>query len=374
MSTILQISIVFRVAFRSTETMKPRDFVISRDCAFKNCVYTVIPVINDRILDLPFHLQRLEQSFPYIGTKERYEIRDLVADSCLKQFQNDDISNGLLTICLGLKGLTDETEISDNKNSDRKNKSRRYQDKISRINDSDMFESDSLLYPMSADFLSLNLSKLIVDIKEYTRRNPKMKASSWPLERVPLEIRGTPAIETIMYRKSKRLDTVLGSNDSSTDKSSIDRSEIYFTEGLTSNFFVCQNDHLITAPEEVTLTGSMARLVAATAESLGIKIERKMPEFSFSEPSSWNGAFITSATKPIRVIERVLGLEGEILFDSELLEECEMITIIRKKLDSVLRDQENRFLSSIPYNLWSPSISSSTTREEIRETFKIDLL
>jgi hypothetical protein len=230
--------------------MKPRDFVISRDSGLKQCVYTVIPVINDRILDLPFHMQRLEQCFPQTGIQGRHEIRDLVADSCLKSFQNGDISNGLLTVCLGLKGFNDVTTVKD---SDIEDKSS--QNNVN--NDSHMFESDSLLYPMGADFLSINPSKLVVDIKEYTRQKPRMKASSWPLERVPLEIRNTPAIETIMYRKSERSETVLGSKySSSNDEDSINKNNIYFTEGLTSNFFVCENNCLITAPEEVTLTGS----------------------------------------------------------------------------------------------------------------------
>ena len=42
-----------------------------------------------------------------------------------------------------------------------------------------------------------------------------------------------------------------------------------FFEGLTSNFFACENSCLITAPEGTALSGSMARLVIATAQALG---------------------------------------------------------------------------------------------------------
>lgn len=358
--------------------MKPRDFVISQNSGSRNCVYTVIPVINDKILDLPFHMQRLQQSFPGIGIKERDEVSDIIADSCLKSFQNVDVSNGLLTVCLGLKSLNHNTEVNDKKNNHKDDKTSSYQGDISNYNDSSMFESDSLLYPMNADFLSINSLKLIVDVKEYTRMNPRIKASSWPLERLPLETENTPASETIMYRCFDRSDINLESNDFSatnTNEGLIIKDRLFLSEGLTSNFFVCENDCLVTASEEVALSGSMSRLVVATAESLGIKIERKMPELSFSQPSNWDGVFLTSATKPIRVVEKVIGPEGKILFDSVTLKECEMITVIRKKLDSVLRDQENRFVKTIlPYSLWTSSITTSTTPKEMREIFKMNLI
>ena len=47
-------------------------------------------------------------------------------------------------------------------------------------------------------------------------------------------------------------------------------------EGLTSNFFACENSCLITAPEGTALSGSMARLVIATAQALG-----KQKQFNF---------------------------------------------------------------------------------------------
>ena len=39
--------------------------------------------------------------------------------------------------------------------------------------------------------------------------------------------------------------------------------------GLTSNFFACEDDCLVTAPEGLALSGSMARIVIATAQVLG---------------------------------------------------------------------------------------------------------
>lgn len=44
---------------------------------------------------------------------------------------------------------------------------------------------------------------------------------------------------------------------------------IIYDSGLTSNFFACEDDCLITAGEGQVLPGSMARLVIATAGALG---------------------------------------------------------------------------------------------------------
>ena len=163
--------------------MRPRDFVVKNDALMQNCVYSVIPVVNNRFLDLPYHLDRLHRSFSLFEENHSHVdtqlFNQLVADSCLKSVSSSDASNGLLTICIG----------SDMSGQD-------------GILSSSGLAADSLFFKMPDDFLFVAKNDLIVDLHEDTRnRDRRIKASCWPLERTNIEkTRPTNVIETLLYK------------------------------------------------------------------------------------------------------------------------------------------------------------------------------
>jgi hypothetical protein len=198
--------------------MKPRDFVINSNNRLHSCSYTVIPVINNQILDLPYHIKRLKQGLE-LGSREdlgegsgsvlgeRLDLldnqidrsREEIASACWKSLKYDNVSNGLLTVCVGLKKLDTHPNLSPNLNP---KPDPSYQVAV---------EADSHFYPMNKTFLfssSPNPSPnttpieaaLVVDLQCYTRLDPRVKASSWPIGRAHLEAkRLKEASETIMY-------------------------------------------------------------------------------------------------------------------------------------------------------------------------------
>lgn len=181
--------------------MKPRDFVINKNIQYRNCVYTVIPVLDNQLLDLPYHTHRLKQSLSLYNVNDNTKKElisynnDFIADSCLKSFYNNNTDknnnntdnndlNGLLTICIGLKP-------------------------DSSFSNYEYIESDSFFYPMNSDFLlnsneKIHEKSVIVDLQLYDRKpNPLIKASNWPVERKDLECsRIKSASETLIYRQN----------------------------------------------------------------------------------------------------------------------------------------------------------------------------
>ena len=159
---------------------------MKNDAILQNCVYSVIPVVNNRFLDLPYHLDRLQGSFSLFEenrtTVKKEYFNQLVADSCLKSIASTDASNGLLTICIGSdmsigNGILSSSGVS-------------------------KLAADSLFYKMPEDFLFAERNDLIVNLQKDTRsRDRRIKASCWPLERTNIENnRPTHVIETVMYK------------------------------------------------------------------------------------------------------------------------------------------------------------------------------
>jgi branched-subunit amino acid aminotransferase/4-amino-4-deoxychorismate lyase len=239
-------------------TMKPREFVVRNDLNLRNCVYTVAPVMNGRIMDLPYHMKRLEYNQRLKCDMASLLLPPLVYGLILKAIlsvfrSSSGTRDGLLTICLG----------QNNENLE--------------------WEADALLFPQSSDFLFHSANqKLVVDVQNYQRiGDPRIKACSWPQERKPLEAqRLSQAAETILCKQHQ-------------DK----RNLLELTEGLTSNLFVVENGALVTAPDDQALPGSMARLVVSYANQLNAPIERRCPTLNTVDSgphSSWSAAFLTS--------------------------------------------------------------------------------
>ena len=227
-------------------TMKPRQFVLSRDSGLRNCAYTVIPVRDNRLLDLPYHVHRIQESFALLSLSGPVQTNsnpslisarsssqssspstltprnargledcgELIAASCIKSILSSDFKDGLLTVCIG-----------------------------SGKEDTSSFESDVLYYEMPPDFLTASKMDVVVDLQRYSRMtDPRIKASSWPAERQKLETARHPtATETIIYRTldtSKPNESVINSVpqiDGGVDTSfeSLHRDEVMsLTEGI----------------------------------------------------------------------------------------------------------------------------------------------
>lgn len=173
--------------------MRPRDFVISNNIRFSHCVYTVIPVIDGQLLDLPFHLQRLCHSACAVHADtdclNPLFFNDLIADSCLKSFASyrwNRATDGLLTICVG-----SDSDVGDENY---------YQ--IER----DRCRADSYLYGMEKSFLFESRSDLKVDLQEDMRlRDLTIKSASWPTDRLRMEsLRPQGVAETVMFKSEPK--------------------------------------------------------------------------------------------------------------------------------------------------------------------------
>ena len=271
--------------------MNPRSFVIQRNLELQNCVYTVIPVMNHQLLNLPYHVRRLYDSSQLLNpplsaalescssgtnSKRMSSIQLLLSRELSSLPQNfNDGGDGLLTLCWGhSRGPTSTYETSSNG------------------------VLDTFVYPQPPGAFSSAVGKgVVVDLQRYRRQtDPRIKAASWPSERVHLEgNRPKHATETLIYDD--------------------DDSDCKVTEGLTSNLFVVEDDCLVTAPEGAALSGSMAHIVLGVAKSMGIRVDRRCPTFPGMTPTTipWTTAFLTSATKPMVPITAILDSAGNIM-------------------------------------------------------------
>lgn len=166
--------------------MNPREFVIGKDATLRSCVYTVIPVINHRLLDLPFHLRRLYESNAIFNKDAKHlgqrDFNDMIADSCLRKLGPTAPADGLLTICVGSDNSGDPNYISEYGQSS--------------------FGADALLYEVKENFFFTARDDVIIDLQEDPRsRDCTIKASCWPLERVHIESRRPRGVtETLLFK------------------------------------------------------------------------------------------------------------------------------------------------------------------------------
>ena len=277
--------------------MNPRSFVIQKNLEWQSCVYTVMPVVNNRLLDLPFHVQRLHDSYQLLRTTRNEDTR-MVSDKGLSTSIKSQLLNelghlqhrlyedertrhdGLLTMCCGTSSSSSVQESTSSKSKG--------------TSSSPCCELALSFHPQDIDFMYKSVaSGIAVDLQRYERpTDPRIKISSWPTDRMQLEERRWKgATETLIYQQI----------DGTTDPT------MHIHEGLTSNVFVVQNNRLITTEDGAALSGSMARIVLALANALNIPIDRQCPTLSASFPTkmSWTSAFITSASRPMVPIHTI---------------------------------------------------------------------
>ena len=236
--------------------------------------YTVMPIVDKKCLDLPFHIKRLQDSFLTLSGGILID-NDVVFSNTIKevnkQLSKENTGYFLLSLTESLSGP---------------------------IKCDSYFSLTPKFEWFSSSETNDNNSSFDVQFLPYKRKNPMCKDIFWPQERMILESNLlSPSIkEIIMYTNNNN-----------------DTSSKLLLEGLTSSFF-CVNDYdniIYTAPDTVVLPGSMRKLVLTACEQLGITVIYTCPNLddiytslqnSKSNKQHYTGAFITSATKPIQTI------------------------------------------------------------------------
>jgi hypothetical protein len=128
-------------------------------------------------------------------------------------------------------------------------------------------------------------------------RSPQSKVASWCRLRRPLEDPETykpPGVgEVLMARStSKSLSGYNANNE--------------ILEGLTSNFFVIYRNGTLRTPEKGVLAGYVRHLVLACAQRAGLVLDYSPVLMEDASKGLWESAFITSSSRLIYPISRIL--------------------------------------------------------------------
>lgn len=290
--------------------MNPRQFVTESNNYLRRAVYSVAPFANGKCLDLPFHIHRLWTSFDVNMNPASAVIWPFLVEMD-KGSQLPVTSSGLLTVCFGESIFNGELEF-----------------RSFWSYDQSPFKKDTLVD---------------VDVQLFQRKIPQVKDCRWPIERRVLESNRPCWIgETLLSRPDGSI-----------------------TEGLVSNVFcVDEQDRIITTASPSTcLSGSMSRLVRATCSHMEVPVCYSAVDL---KAETVDGAFLTSATKPITGISSVLfrstsGTDEEI----RRFKPSPLMLEIRSTLLRGLETQDPNFLAEeIPYELWWDVKNDRRTMEE----------
>lgn len=232
--------------------------------------YTICRTIEQvRILDYSTHLQRLI-SLPGITVEnfEPYLLR--YSSQILHEFHNFYIgleeftSETRLTMTVSRKGLWeyDDTGL-----------------------DVDLIIYGEKLPPVPSPPINVIAAK-------GHRDTPELKSSQWIQERKK-------------YEDAAKIDTEFDK----IEESVLVNEQGYFTEGLSSNFAIIQNDTFVTAPKGTVLEGTVLKLILIACEHEGIPVERRFIHTSDIAESCT--ALISSTTRGALPIQN-LAVFGEI--------------------------------------------------------------
>lgn len=322
-----------------SQMSKPRQFVSTKAELAHGGGYTVMPVLNGRFLDLPFHIHRLIHSY-----KDLCEDGDKMSkshnkiDANLARIVYDDIMSHPLSHtqsgCLTCVVCRDR-----NSNSNQPSVSSLFTSLV----------DVPLSNPSSSTSLyQKEVPASIVESFTYQRSKPQSKDIRWINERAFIESqRKLPSSLEILL---------------------LDPTRISVLEGLTSNFcaFDSHTNSLYTAPDHLVLPGSMLRLILAACGLRNIQVIREAPELSkLGATAILDAAFVSSAIKVVSFIDKFIYQVSE---DSKSTEEWKEIDFrrpmvldeLRSFLIGGLQRQDQHFLAPlIPYPLWWPLLPSS---------------
>ena len=139
--------------------------------------------------------------------------------------------------------------------------------------------------------------------------NPQAKIASWCRLRRQMERPETykpPGVsEVLMVR-----DYLGGNNDEDVEKQKMHQKQrsmnLEVLEGLSSNCFVIYNDGTLRTPSDVVLHGYVRQLVLRHVEECGLTWDPSKPILLHDAPQKWKEAFITSSSRLILPISRIL--------------------------------------------------------------------
>lgn len=337
--------------------MKPRQFVSNKASLAHGGSggYTVIPVMNGQLLDSPFHIHRLIQSYNDNEeklTNDNVSIARMIYDDIVSQ----NISkhhNGCLTcvLCNEIKSnlqLPSASSLFTSLN----------EASLKSISTSSSSSSSSGNFKTAEE-----VSGNIVETFKYQRNSPRKKDIQWVQDRLFIENqRKLPSSLEIL---------LLDDNGQS------------ILEGLTSNFFAF-NSHtntVYTAPDDVVLPGSMSRLLLAACKIRNISIIRDAPSIqNLCSDSILDAAFITSAIKIFSFVDQILynTQDDSSNSNNNSRDSYDYLTKIQLNRPTVLeglrlfllhglQSQDPHFLAPlIPYPLWwsPPSADGPPTYDD----------
>eukprot|EP00918_Siedleckia_nematoides_P016670 GHVU01035834.1.p1 GENE.GHVU01035834.1~~GHVU01035834.1.p1 ORF type:complete len:288 (+),score=70.11 GHVU01035834.1:105-968(+) len=131
--------------------------------------------------------------------------------------------------------------------------------------------------------LPVHQPEVQVEVRPGIREHPTAKSTQWVSARKPLEA----------LRLAESNEVVIAAPESG---------EI--AEGLNSNFYALKGDVLYTAPASRVLAGTVRRSVLEKAGEVGLGIVEECPRVS--EAHTWDGCFITSSSRAVLPVKRLL--------------------------------------------------------------------
>ena len=267
--SFLPVLIITVAAVADAATISPRVFLESLNYTPMGGSYSVIPVINDHMLDLSFHVDRLCFGFETLsgcrGSVDYSTLRTHVIDAIYKA---RILAESRPLMSIGSTAIVTVAMYRDNRN-----------DKIS---------FSALYTPMNSSVYTSASSRpeLVADVHYFQRRLPNVKDIRWPEDRKIIESR----------RKGDDIDESLLVSDK------IDFCKDAFTEGLISNLFIMDKSYnILTCPSSFVLPGGMAKIVKNICHKYNINVI-DTPS-SLRDLPNWRCAFLVSCSKPIRVLK-----------------------------------------------------------------------
>lgn len=147
--------------------------------------------------------------------------------------------------------------------------------------------------------------------------------------------RGCPVVKTSKWVTERMTFEKL--KDTSTDEILLIDTSGRIYEGLQTNFFVMDSEcRLHTAPATLVLSGTVRSGVIDISHKIGVTVVEKCPQIA--DASSWSGCFITSASRMVKPISRLIvyGPDCNAVLNTYLYEypDDSMIQRIAKEVES----------------------------------------
>ena len=247
--------------------VSPRAFLEGLGTCSVGGTYSVMPIVNNYVLDFNFHVDRICSGFETLSgdcvdrSTFHTQILNAVYEARIRASLATQLpkrTSGIATVAIYKDAKEDEMCIS-------------------------------------ALYTAVNIStytsmspwpRFVADVHYFQRSRPNVKDMMWPKTRKIIESRRMHSSidESLLLRKN------------------INSFDDAFTEGLVSNFFIIDNDYnVMTCPNSFVLPGSMSKIVKNICIDCGFNVIERPP--LLSEIRQWKSAFLVSSSKPIWILK-----------------------------------------------------------------------